>query len=65
VDIYRHIENGSWQGLWNAYGLSNADVVKPGATVSPPVILVIDDEAFMEIPNLKLHLSSEQVGTAR
>ena len=59
------LRNGSWQNLWTTYGLMNADVLKPGVTVSPPVVLVIDNEAFMEIPNLVYTARLNKSGTAR
>jgi hypothetical protein len=59
------LKNRSWQNLCAAYVLVNADVPKPGVTVSPPVILVIDNEAFMEIPNLQYTARSNKSGTAK
>ena len=59
------LKNGSWQDLWATYGLVKADVLKPGRTVSLPVILVIDDQAFMEIPNLQYTARAKKSGTAK
>jgi cytochrome c oxidase assembly protein Cox11 len=43
----------------------NDDVLKPGRTVSLPVILVIDDQAFMDIPNLHYTARARKSGTAK
>lgn len=59
------LKNGLWQNLWATYGLANADVLKPGVTVSPPVVLVIDDQAFMEIPTLQYSARVNKSGTAK
>jgi hypothetical protein len=59
------LKNGTWRDLWATHGLVNADVPKPGTTVSLPVILVIDDQAFMEIPNLQYTARAGKSGTAK
>ncbi|HUJ71319.1 MAG TPA: putative Ig domain-containing protein [Verrucomicrobiae bacterium] len=56
---------GTWQPFWSAYGLVDANVLKPGNAVSLPVILVIDNEAFMQIPNLLYTSKAGKSGTAK
>jgi len=58
------LKDGSWQDLWTSYGMANADVPKPGASVTLPVNLVIGNESFMA--NQVLHYTAEvgKSGTA-
>ena len=55
----------AWQPFWAAHGFVNATVLKPGAAVSLPMILVLDDEAFVQIANLRYMSHAEKSGTAR
>jgi hypothetical protein len=59
------LRGGSWQPFWAPYGLVNASILKPGNAVSLPVILVINNEAFMQIPNLHYTARAARSGTAR
>ena len=59
-------KNGFWQADWANYGMTNATVAKPGATVSDlPVILLLDTEAFMATTNLHYTAEQGKSGTAR
>jgi hypothetical protein len=59
------LRGGLWQPIWAATGMVNANVLKPGMAVSLPVILVIDNEAFMQIPKLRYMSKAGKSGTAR
>ena len=47
------LRGGNWQTDWATFGPANANISKPGASVTLPVVLVIDDESFMASPLLQ------------
>jgi PKD repeat protein len=56
------LKEGSWQTPWAAYGMINLDIPKPGVMVTDlPVILLLDNEAFMGTANL--HYMAKQGGS--
>jgi hypothetical protein len=59
------LRNGSWHTPWAAYGLINATILKPGVSVTPPVILVIGDESFMAIPTRQYTSQAGKSGRTR
>jgi hypothetical protein len=40
------MSRGSWQAPWAGHGLVNANIPKPGTSVTLPVILVVGDQTF-------------------
>jgi len=63
VAIHRTLKNGSWQSFWTPTDCE-CRRAEAGVTVSPPVVLIIDNEASWN-PLLELHRSREQVRTAK
>jgi PKD repeat protein len=57
---------GFWQPEWANYGMTNATVLKPGSLVSDlPVILLLDNEAFMATTNLHYTATQGKSGAAK
>jgi hypothetical protein len=59
------LRNGSWRTPWAAHGLVNATILKPGAPVTLPVILAIDNESFMATPSRHYMSRAGRSGSAR
>jgi PKD repeat protein len=57
---------GFWQADWANYGMTNATISKPGVPVSDlPVILLLDNEAFMATTNLHYTATQGKSGAAK
>ncbi len=57
---------GFWQADWANYGMTNATVLKPGSLVSDlPVILLLDNDAFMATTNLHYTAKQGKSGAAK
>jgi hypothetical protein len=59
------LRNGSWRTPWAAHGLLNASILKPGVSVTLPVILAIDNESFMATPSRHYTSLAGRSGIAR
>ena len=60
------LKNRSWQTLWANYGMISSNIPEPGVLVPNfPVILVVDDDAFMQTMTLQYTAKSGKTGTAR
>ena len=58
--------NGFWQTEWANYGMINSTIPRPGALVSDlPVILLLDNEAFMVTTNLHYTARQGKSGAAK
>ena len=58
-------KNGFWQNDWANYSMINSNILKPGVLVSDlPVILLLDDEAFMATTNLHYTAKQGKSGSA-
>jgi hypothetical protein len=59
------LKYGSWRDEWEAHGLTNETVVKPGRLVKLPVVLLIGDEAFASEAALTYTAKQGKSGTAK
>ena len=58
-------KNGDWQTPWDAAGLVNADVPKPGNPVTLSVVVLVSDEGFAADAPLTYTAKIDKSGTAR
>lgn len=59
------LKKGSWQTAWANCSMANSNIPKPGVLVTNfPVIMVLDNEAFMGTANLHYSAKQGKSGTA-
>jgi len=59
------LRNGSWHTPWAAHGLVNSTIVRPGASVTLPVIFTIDSLSFTATPTRHYTSLAGKSGNAR
>jgi hypothetical protein len=64
-ELTAKLSRGTWRDVWATYGLVNSDTPKPGASVTLPVTLMINDEAFMADKPLQYIATANKSGAAK
>jgi hypothetical protein len=64
-ELTARLSRGTWRDEWAAYGLVNSDTPRRGSSVTLPVTLMINDEAFMADKPLRYTAVAKRFGTAR
>jgi hypothetical protein len=64
-ELTARLSRGTWRDVWAAYGLVNSDTPRSGISVTLPVTLMINDEAFMADKPLHYTAVVDRSGTAR
>ncbi|HUJ10091.1 MAG TPA: immunoglobulin domain-containing protein [Verrucomicrobiae bacterium] len=59
------LKDGAWQGGWEAHGLCNTTVRKPGIGATLPVALLVGDEGFAAETQLLYTATAGRSGVAR
>jgi hypothetical protein len=59
------LRRGTWQHEWARYGIMNETVLKPGSSVTLPVVIVIGDQALMGEKSLHYTAKKDKSGTAK
>jgi len=60
-----NLKRGSWQDRWAAHGMVQTEGAKSGTAVTLPVILLLNNEAFMTEQTLSYTATANSSGTAR
>lgn len=59
------LSRGTWRDAWAEHGLVNSDTPKSGVSVTLPVTLMINNEAFMADKPLQYKAAANKSGTAK
>ena len=64
-ELTAKLSRGTWRDAWAGYGLVNSDTPKSGISVTLPVTLMINDEAFMADKPLRYTAAANKTGLAK
>lgn len=56
---------GQWRDTWGDYGLIHATVPRPGAEVTVPMVVMVDDMAFHAEKPLRYTARAGKLGSAK
>jgi uncharacterized repeat protein (TIGR03803 family) len=59
------VKLGHWRAVWEAHGMTNETIVKPGQSITMPIVVAIDDEVFAADKPMLYQATEDKAGMAR